>query len=307
MSNQLFPFPDTFDNTMLSNFCSCHRKFYWFSRRVFSSFNPPYFAFGRAFGVGVNTWHQFQGKQDVETRLGLALVEAQKEWMRDNPDEDNTNNLENLCRLLEDYTLVYGEFERWEPAYKSGELGFTFPIQGTPYSYGGSIDQPIDWPGYGIMLREDKTTGGWITPNYMEQWDFSTQVVGYLWAFTQLQGKVPYGTLMNVASKKPRKDKDLQFGRRIVEHSEWKISEFINGTTEIIQNIERCYSANSFPMTGARDPIHCTGGMGRSACDYKGLCLIAREPDEISDEELISLGYTIKGPWAPWEREGENE
>jgi len=303
----MFSFPDTFDNTMLSTFCVCHRRFYWFMRRAFRSSEPPYFAFGKAFGAGINAWHAGQGKASEDARLAKALLTAQKEWYKDDPMPDNTNSLDNLLRLLEDYTVHYGEEERWKPSYKTGELGFAFPIPGTSYFYGGSLDQPIEWEGYGKMLREDKTTGAWITPSYMEQWELSTQVTGYMWAFLQLHGEVPFGALMNVASKKSRKEKDLQFGRRIVEHSEWKLNEFIEGTKEIIREIEWCHQWSSFPMTGARDPIACVGGMGRSACIYKDLCFLERNPEDIEDEELISSGYIIKPPWKPWEREGENE
>ena len=303
-----FPFPETFDNTMLSTFCTCHRKFYWFSRRVFTSEEPAYFAFGRAFGAGVNAWHEGQGKHKEEYRETQMMLAARKEWNKSEPVEEyGDNTWDNLSGLLSLYAKIYGPEERWTPAYATGELGFTFPIPGTPWSYGGSMDQPIVWEGYGLMLREDKTTGGYITPAYMAQWDYASQVTGYLWAFSVLRGEVPFGALINVASKRKRKDESLRFGRRIVEHSEWLLSEFIEDTIKIIREIERCYDANSFPMTGMRDPINCTGGMGRSACIYKDLCLLETPPDEITDEELIASGYVIKPPWEPWKREGENE
>jgi len=304
--------PETYDNTLLSLAAQCPRRLYWFLRRVVPSKRPPYFIWGQALGVGLNEWHSLQGKENEEKRILLALRAARLEWEKDPPEEQlsegDPNSWENLSECLQLYAEAYGPEERWVPTYGKGEIGFSFPIEGTTVSYGGSIDQPIEWPGYGKMIREDKSTGGYITPSYMASWDFSTQVAGYLWAYSQILGEPPYGALMNVISKRKRKEPSLRFGRKLIEYSQFQLDQFIRDTVLLIDAIRREWDRWIWPMLGRRNPIICAGGMGRSPCEYRSLCLLESEPWDLEDGEVLSSGEFILRPeWEPWARDGKNE
>ena len=84
--------PEKYDNTMISTWCKCPRSFYWFMRRLQSNVSPPYFTWGRAFGAGLNAWHEEQGKGlSSADRLIIAEKAAEKEWEKDAPMESGND------------------------------------------------------------------------------------------------------------------------------------------------------------------------------------------------------------------------
>jgi hypothetical protein len=303
--------PNTFDNTMLALGSKCPRALYWFLRRLDQKNSPAYFAWGRAFGVGLNTWHSLQGKEEIQMRLAKTIAAAQEEWDKEPPQEYKNDTWNNLENTLVAYATKYGETEPWTMMYGKGEMGFKFPIPGTDAFYAGSIDAPIEWPGYGFLIREDKTTGAYIntagSDNYMLQWDDSTQVTGYCWAFDQLFGTPPWGAYMNVVSKTPRKEIDLRFARYLVTPSKWDLERFMKDTVYLIEAINKNFDTWHWPLLGRRDPINCAGGMGRSMCIYRRLCHTEMEPWELEDKYNFSEEFIWRDDWKPWEREGANE
>jgi hypothetical protein len=301
--------PQVFDNTMLSTWNKCPRAFYWFMRRLDPADTAAYFTYGRACGVILNTWHSTQGELPPDVRFRMALEEGEKEWLKDLPEEYGDNTWDGLQLLFQHYRLVYGDEELWTYPYKTGELGFTVPIPGTPYLYGGSIDAAIQWKNYGIFIREDKTTGGYITDSFLNQWDHASQVAGYIWAMEEVLGSPIQGVLMNVLSKKKRKagDENLRFSRPMVTKSAFKREHFIQETVRLIQEIEREYNLWEWPKYGERDPINCAGGMGRSACPYRRLCLLDQDPWDFPENFDYGPGLHFREAWAPWDRAGENE
>jgi hypothetical protein len=311
--------PTEWDNTMIQTGCSCSRRLYWFLRRLDTRFPPAYFAYGRAWGAALNEWH---GSQDSDLsaweRLAFALYAAEEEWNKEQmapPQGENT--IESLRLLLKMYVDAYGEREPWSVAYRKegkpiGEIGFQVPIPQTSLIYCGSLDCPISWPGYGLLVREDKTTGDYITQAYISQWDHASQITGYLWAFGEVLGEEPFGAYMNIASKKNRKDPDLRFSRVLQKRSSWEVARFMRDTTLIIDDFRREWDLGSsrgwlWPKTGERDPIQCAGGMGRSACLYRDICKQEMDPWEMEELYPFEQNFIWREPWQPWNRAGANE
>ena len=307
--------PDSYDNTMLSNGCKCPRNYYWFMRRLDTRFQPPYFAWGKAWGAGINRWHELEGKEeDVNKRLAEAILAAEVEWQKDPPLENGANTWENLEGLLVHYAEVYGPDEPWHMTYGKGEIGFKLPIPGTLVNYAGAIDAPITWPSYGHMIREDKTTTSYVNTSGVDpeisQWEYASQPTGYIWALGQVVGEEIFGCYMNIVSKRKRKDPSDQFARVLVKRTPWELAQFMKDTVLLIDDIRCWYDRWDFPMYGKRDPINCVGGKGRTACIYRRLCQVEAEPwenPELFDAILNSGEFVWGEPWKPWEREGENE
>jgi len=300
--------PEIYDNTILSNMTKCPRNLYWFLRGLDYKISPTYFTWGRALGVGLNTWHVTQGKEEPKMRLARAIVAAQEEWEKDNPVEIGDNTWDNLENCLKLYVEVYGVEEPWTMLYDTGELGFALPIPGTSISYGGALDAPIVWNPYGILVREDKSTGGYITDAYLDQWNHASQVTGYLWGLHQVTGEEPFGAYMNIVSKRPRKESQDRFYRLLVKRSEWELAQFMRDTVLLIDDIRREYDRWLWPKLGERDPINCAGGMGRSACLYRRLCKTEMEPWELEETYDFDQEFLWREKkWEPWKRKGENE
>lgn len=301
--------PEKFDNTMIANYVDCPMKFYWFMRRLAPVTTPAYFTFGRAFGQGINKWHETQeGSGDNELRLLAAKKVAHDIWVAEHPTEKGNDNYANLMLVLEEYTDKYSQPEAWTTV--ATEIGFVQPIPGTTVSYAGSLDSYIEWPGYGKLLREDKTTGGWLDASYLRQWDHASQVTGYYWALWREIGEEPFGCLMNLASKRPRKDPDEKFSRVLQKRSDWKINQFMGETVRIIDQIRNEWDVWEWARLGERNPINCGGGMGRTPCDYRAICRQDAQPWDIEKNikpNFAGMGFKELPPWQPWEREGTDD
>ena len=296
--------PDTFDNSMLKEYLKCPRSSYWTMRRLTYKRTPSYFVWGRAFGAGVSAYHASEG-ESLEMRLVKAKLAARTVWEGEDVEIfDNRPNdtWDNLSATLDLYAEVYGEKEPWRVI--SPEVGFRFPLSGTSIFYGGSLDEYVDCPGYGVMAREDKSTGSYLTPGYLAQWSYSSQVTGYTWALHQLVEK-PFGILMNIASKRPRKDPIFRFHRQLEKRSEWKIAEFMRETVGIADLIRGEWDRWEWPKWGERDTYACAGGPGLSPCLFKNLCLQEMLPWELEEKYPFDEEFNWRDKdWAPWERKG---
>ena len=301
--------PDTFDNTLITNYLKCPRAEYWFLRGLDFKRTPSYFTWGRAWGATLNCWH-LQENQDkpLEVRKTLALLAGRQIWDQDEVEifESRPNDTwENLTATFEFYTEAYGEREPWKQL--KPEVGFRFPIPGTFLYYAGAIDSYVEWSPYGTMAREDKSTGAYVTPGYMAQWHSTSQPTGYLWALHQIVEK-PFGILMNVSSKRPRKESLLRFSRELVTRSEWRIAEFIKDTVQIADLIRSEWDNWTWPKWGERNPYSCVGGPGISPCLYKSLCLQEEEPWNLEEKYNFEDQFSWrKSKWQPWKRSGDEE
>jgi hypothetical protein len=166
------------------------------------------------------------------------------------------------------------------------------------------VDAPIEWKPYGLLFREDKTTGGYLIPSYCAQWDHSSQVTGYAWAFSQLLGEEPFGAYMNLISKKPRKDVSDRFQRILIKKDQWEIDNFTKETIRIVDQLRRTWEDWTWSKTGNRDPINCAGGMGRSPCLFRRLCLMKADPWDLEGFDFEE--FSLRDEWAPWERDGKD-
>uniref|UniRef100_A0A6H1ZD13 PD-(D/E)XK nuclease superfamily protein n=1 Tax=viral metagenome TaxID=1070528 RepID=A0A6H1ZD13_9ZZZZ len=301
--------PDTFDNTLITNYLKCPRQEYWFLRGLDYVRTPSYFVWGRAWGATLNSWHhqENQGKSK-EWRETMALLAGGKVWNSEPVeifDSRPNDTWDNLVSTFKYYIEAYGETEPWQQI--GDEVGFRFPIPHTLIFYGGSLDSYVEWKPYGTLEREDKSTGSYITPNYMAQWGSVSQITGYTWALQQIVEK-PFGVLMNVSSKRPRKEPLLRFSRELQTRSEWRTAEFIRETVRIADLIRGEWDQWEWPKWGERNPYSCVGGPGLSPCLYKSLCLQEMPPWELEETYNFEEQFSWrKKKWSPWEREGEED
>lgn len=306
--------PERFDNTMLATRSTCHRQLYWFLRGLDYKSVPAYFVYGRAFGTAANVWHSRNGEEPI-SRLTEALLAAEKIWQEESPIEFEKNTWEDFKSLFKQYASHYGPTEPWSMIYGKGEKGFSLPMPGAPEGceYCGAIDAPILWEPYGMMPREDKTTGSWVNVGYLAQWDFSTQVTGYHWAFETVIGPCA-GVYMNIAGKTPRfegvgKNKvpapGLRFNRYLTSRTPDEQKRFVEETCRLMEEIWREWDHWNWDKTGKRNPMNCTGGMGKKRCLYSSLCKLDVEPWELEEYNFLDE-FSWRGKWAPWERDGED-
>ena len=262
----------------------------------------------------MNAWHEpplqeFDSAQDeLVVRSAKALEAGRVIWDLEAPEvgEKSNDTWENLQGLLGLYVKEYGLSEPW--VQLGGELGFCLPIPGSSLEYGGSIDAYLEWPSYGLFPREDKSTGAYIAKTYLAGWNHASQVTGYYWGLRQILEKEPFGVLMNMVSKKPRKEPEKRLARTLEKRSEWQVDIFMNETIEAADAIRRQWDPGqwTWPKYGERLSYECAGGPGKSACMYRRLCMIEMQPWELPEDYQFEegLGWR-KEAWEPWERRGE--
>jgi hypothetical protein len=308
--------PTSFDNTMLVQFATCQRKFYLFQLGLEARETPAYFTFGRIWQQAKEVWYLTKG--GVAERLGAALVFAERAWQDSGSPEAGKNNIENLKFMLTMYAIEY-ETEPWEIILHEGrmELGFEFPLEGTDWMLSGAIDGYIDWKPYGKLVLEAKTSGVSLTDSYMAQWGFSSQISQYYWGLTQLLGEPPFGVLMDcawkgvsdkakLAFKKSFEVPEGVFARNLEKRSGFKLKEFEETTRLLIEDIYQAFDRQAWSKT--KSVIECTGGIGKSPCQFRRLCLADEYPWNMSEEQLIGSDLKFRdGPWEPWRRGGKEE
>lgn len=300
--------PTKFDNTLGSTFEECTRKFYWWNRGYTYPTRPSYFSWGSAWGIMQGIWHSSPGphsspssKEFVENLI-YAKAEGKRFWQESGSVEKPPNDtLDNLLALFDAYVETY-QNEPFEIVPGGAEKGWLWPLSGTPYMLGGSIDQYIQWEPFGTLVKEDKTVGGYLTDGYIRQWAFANQVTGYIWYLTQLHGEECFGCLVNMASKTPRGPKSTaktpRFARSLEKRTEADFAEFEAAWLYRIHRIEDMWERWLWPKT--TNQLCCTGGIGKSPCLYQPLCLSQIPFVELDPLQFPGIVLDPK-PWAPWE------
>ena len=298
--------PRRLDNSTRVQFAECPRAYYWNTRGVETAGRPVYFAWGQAWHSGLASWHRTGD-------LGEAQLRAEEVFLGESKGEipvaDTVHTSGRLRELLGFYAADYPS-EPWEVIGE--ELGFEHPLPpiatGATYApheyfYCGSIDAYIDWPQFGTLLREDKTTGMWITDKIVGQWRFSSQVDGYIWFLQEFRGEKVFGCLMNIACKKTSKGGSTpQFARSLEQRTDEDLESFLRGVGHSFRELEHCWDQWFFPK--AVNHVICAGGIGKSPCAYRNLCV---QPQPYRELDPFSIsGYTAKEEkWEPWKRFGD--
>lgn len=306
-------FPLTWDNTMRVCASRCKRKMYFFLRRFDYRTKPLYFTFGSAWGVMLMKW--YEGPREVINKPGTvdynvrkeACVQLGREYFNNNAwGTDQVHNPNTLETLFRNYLREHPTSQWW--LIEGGtEVGFEWPIAGTPYSYAGALDGLIEWPRYGILSLENKTMGDYLGDNVLSRYSFSTQITGQAWYLYQLRGEMPYGVLVNVVTKKipgPRSNwKTPRTAWLPIRKSKYHLERFIDDLLWDIEDFARCWESWHFPMTA--DEIECCGGTGKAPCVFKPACLAKGDYREL-DMSTFSGIIEKDDRWEPWKRQGED-
>ena len=306
--------PEVFDNTMLGTWATCPRRFFFFHAGLRSRGTPLYFTYGRAIGMALNIWHQEKGQESFpgEMRQMLGIGAIRKVYEEEQPGAegpgpvDNINGLKACENTFVLYTTIYAGRDPWQTI--KGEIGFQIPVPHTSFSYAGAMDAYIEWEPHGMLVREDKSTGAWIGPSYLNQFRQSTQVTGYYWALRETLGEEPFGVLVNAIGKRKRKEPEEQFSRWLEKRDEGYLELFLRETVLMVDDIRREWDRWQFPKYGERNSMNCSGGMGRSECPYRQLCLLPVPPwhPEFQGTFRLEEHYNMRS-WSPWDRSGETE
>lgn len=312
--------PLIWDNTMLCQLHECPRKLYFFLRGFDydTGKTPLYFIWGRAWHEGLLKWYslpeaepstpEFLARKMAARMAAIDLWES--EGAVDNPKRRNDTKA-NLIDKLDSYFEEY-PYEEWEFVPMGGEVGWVWPLApGSPFELGGAMDGYVNWPGRGLFVLENKSTGEYLHSGYIEQFNFSRQITQYFWYLTQLHkgsDEEPYGALVNMATKNKRGPRSKwttnEFERLLVRKMPYQLDEFVRDVSHELSIFGHYWNDWYWPRHGMKHPATCTGGPGRSPCLYRGICrtptwLADVNPDNFAGIKLREVA------WEPWKRTEE--
>lgn len=307
--------PKKFDNTLRTTFKQCARKFYWWKiRKVDYLIRPSYFSWGSAWHETKGSWITSPGikaeplSPEWKESATMAILVGLNFWDNSGATETELETRANLIRLWKDSIRAYPQ-EEYSVIKGGAEVGWLWPLplrggQSSSYFLAGSMDGVIHWEGFGYLPLEIKTTGMWISDWYLLQWNFSSQITGYIWYVQQLLGtETVYGAYLDISTKQnvaaAKASTTPQFSRPMQTRTEDELREFENDWRMDIELIERAYDKWHFPKT--TDTVNCTGGIGKSRCLYAGFCLSGIRKGLIDPMSFPNTCYR-KEEWTPWER-----
>jgi hypothetical protein len=309
-------FPLIWDNTMRATGKQCQRKFYWFLRGYDFKGKPAYFTWGGAWHEMLRHWYHTPHPEDPKdnefwecAKASLAVGRAYYDNEIFDAEVTGDNSRANLEPIFVNY-LVEHPTEAWKPikmGEEGGEFGWEYPIAGSDYSLGGSTDDVIEWPSYGMLIREDKTTGSYLTDNYIGSWSLSGQISGYIWYLTQIIGPDEvFGCLVNMVTKKkpgPKSSwKTPRTARSLEKRSKLRLEKFIEDFLWDIEEFKRCWNEWRWPMTP--DITNCFGGVGKAPCLFRNTCLLDTDYTTVDPSQFQEIGLRQEA-WEPWKRKGE--
>jgi hypothetical protein len=308
------PFPDTWDNTMRQMAASCPRKLYFFLRGFDYASRPAYFVWGSAWEEIMATWYsrahllEHRSPEWAEHVL-LSLNEGLRFWDETGVEDRTINKRSSFEPIFMSY-LEHYPIEEWSLVEEGAEAGWTYPLLGTDWFLGGSLDGYIEWPSYGMLALENKTDGGYLTDNYVSSWSFSGQVTGYIWYLTKILGEQNvFGCLMNMVTKNvpgPRSRWTTpRFKRSLEKRSPIQLAEFEEQWAFEIHRFKRDFWDRWYwPMAVSKD--ECAGGTGKAPCLFKAICSSDSKPTEALPSIYPGI-VEREGRWEPWNRSGKQE
>jgi hypothetical protein len=271
-------FPIVLDNTMVSAYRACPRKFWWRHQRHLQKGEISiHLISGGAFAKGLEVtrkqYYDFGDSIEVALAKGAAALIAAYGFTEPSPKYSN-KSVFNLVGALAYYFEVWPInrlVKPWQPsagAKHAIEWNFSIPIPGivhpqtgAPILYCGRFDMVGQWENGMLMGEDDKTTSQLGQSWYM-RWRLANQMLGYSWGARE-HGINLAGFLIRGVSLLKNK---YENGEAQLMINPWHIDRFVSNLQLTVRKMIQDWKDNSwaYDFGGA-----CSAYGG---CDYLELC-----------------------------------
>ena len=266
-----------FDHSMLETHDECPRKFaykYVYNRAT-SGVSYPI--------VNGNIYHYMMeglnkhlvdnhGKvPDDETAQKIMAKGIEKYWPGD-PSPGHYYEWMTLVRVVKTLEAGFQFFKREQLVSRREVIRAEEPFLlylPNKRTYGGRIDNILLW-NRKLWMKDYKTTSK-MGKTYPDKFDPANQFTGYIWASGELTGRRPAGAI--IQSIYNTKNQGPQIVEHITQRSEGQINRFLESTMQKIEDIDRHYDKNTWPMN-------------TNACQNWGGCPYRQACKKDSDEEI---------------------
>jgi len=300
-----------FDNTMLSSYKDCPRKY--FIRHVLgwrSEGTAMPLVFGLSWHAGMDVVWQFANKLDHRTLADSAQAKFLETWEEQGlPSELDVQQLDNWSpRVPPTAHEMYHQYieARW-PVLREAELiaceqPFAVPLpRTTDVWYVGRLDKVVNYGSQKLVIEHKTTTeykkDGGFKGDYIEGWYSDSQVKGY-----QFGGSMFFGGLDGVWVDSALVHKTVHNAFRFipVAHKHDMLEEWLADTLEWVFRVGEDTNAfldseilahGNFP----KNEGSCYGKFGR--CPYLDICRTVSDPSKLGGPPP---GY-IEEFWQPFD------
>jgi len=225
---------------------------------------------------------------DHDTAVAAALTLLEPIMARIT-EPDDKRNITIATQTMYNYFQTHRE-----EVFEVMEVEIPFAIDLNEFLFVGKIDAIKNWPGYGIMIEETKSTSI-IGTRWQMRGKPNMQIDGYVAAAFISLGKMPYGALLDVipVTKDPNKGTNQAF-RVITIRNEKDIDLWVQNVRYWWQTKMEYEAKNFFPQ----NTENCVPLIG-FGCPFTTLCEMYPDPHNM-DEIKLPAAYEIN-EWAPFE------
>lgn len=289
------------DWSTIESFLSCDRAAEWKLVHGRCSKSRSALTYGAAIHAGLEVGARNQGKLPIPDLIRQAIAATEIPFIEAPAELGEWRTFESAAETVAAYLTDYNgedmkvlEFEG-QPLI---EVGFKLPLGEIPIK--GNLNYPkymlvkdfdkdeesmeplyienltVNWSGIidKVVQLHNKTwvldhkTTSMFGPDYFDDFELSTQPIGYQWAMEQVLGRPIDGYIIDVlVGRKPTKTgKGREFHRHFYPRSEWKLSEWPNNTLQLVSDLIHNLQRGYFPQKTS----HCRGKYGK--CQYFETC-----------------------------------
>lgn len=281
------------DNTALSLYMKCPRKFDFAMRRNRRNMGKP----TPALGYG-SAWHKML---ELHYRYGgdadIVYMGLEKYW-EDHGKLDDHRTKERAWLEYQKYVERYGLPEEEDaktvgfPENPLVEISANVTWDGAPHAYAGKIDRIIELQGQ-YYVEDHKTTSR-MGDYYFKQFELSNQMMGYVWIARKLIPDIRIaGVRINAHCVLKRESK---FARNVISFSDDRLEEWAENYANWVALLQNAYEKENFPGNYSE----CDGKY--RICEYAEVCSM---PPRLRDR-VLEADFEIH-PWNPLDSEEEEE
>lgn len=246
---------------------------------------------GRAIHDALELWRKGGSSEGALERFDALYAS----FARANVPADDKRELGNVRRVLAEYMRRRPLASAPWDAVVSVEAGYAAPlttVEGTEYWY-------VCFPDMVVRRDErlhtvDTKHTGWLSADWTNQWEHSTQLTGQQWTVEQVFGErcadsfvdgIEVKTLNSSSKKCPKHGtpyhecalEHLTFKHVLTHREPWQVADWVEMTSVLMERLHGLHSMASRPRLDGIYTGACSA-YGRM-CDYWGWCSTGRQAD----------------------------
>lgn len=289
------PFPIAVDNTMVSTWRACPKKFWWGYYHGWAPTDESvHLVAGGAFARGLEVTRKAYFDQgipfeDAIALGGAALIAVYGTLEPFGSPKTALNLLGALGSYFEEWPITGGVTPYLPPGATLHDIecriavpipGTRHPTTGDPIIYGGRFDFRGHYQGM-LAGVDDKTTSQ-LGPSWYDRWKWNSQILGYAWGSNMLGRKLGCFIVRGTSILA----KSFGHAEPIQMLAEWKLAAFEKNLVLAVQRMIEDFEAQRWDYAMGQS-CNAYGG-----CPYLTLC------DSEKPQEWIATNY-VQRSWNP--------